>query len=571
MDISSRLYLNFIVMVLAATTVSCSADLKLVRNFCQQGLEFDSIEAFQEFIKSFKRISDKQLEEKCRSSVEAILELDDIIVTNNVCDRYNVQKLIKYHRKYLAKNSVPKPITYSFFRKYAIQVAYVCKKNLVRNLELARQELKDRSIVFDEAREKVFQDEPSIKTNMRLLSEQPDDLACSNVKPANGVELGLNEYREALTKLNRVEDILVFDPSDCKRNRNREIKVSLDKINVFFKPILLCHQLHRYYGASLSSIAWLANVGYTALDEDLDAELTDNHMVKDWIIAAQLCDPMLYMKTVSVQGDWAIVDTCSDEVQSIEIMVFDDDIEKLEIEKIREMIPKSEATRSNAQKLMKSTMRKIAKIDFLRQLSKDTSSKSIFRKSLNILASQRSSTNSPTANRDTIASLTGQLTDKSPQMVDPAYSSSILQPPLSEQEAFKILMEVANIGKESLDEPEGAVDRMDEPVSFDILSTAATFATVFAIMSAFEWIFFIVMTLAARLCHHLYFNFENMLTFPPRVLSWSDADFARLSDKLERLDEDDYFDYDELSPQEQKQRLLLAKVFGRPPPMLYKD
>lgn len=574
-----------ILVSVLATNIYADDSFKLITSSCQRGLDFDGIEEFHKFIEVFRQVKsfdrDSKIPYDCRTGRQAILDLEQLVVKDDVCDRSKVTKLIDYHKKYMAPKGFllgpsNKVVTSKFFQKYAIQVAYTCKKNLIRNLRRAQEELKALGRVLEEAKEKVYMQEPTIKANMDLLEERLDDPSSANVKPSNDVELGLNEYREALTKLSRPEDILTFDPDDCRSNQNREIKVSSDKVSIFFKPILMCHQLHRYFGGSILSIARLANYGYMAIDEELDAELLASATIRDWIVATQVCDPMVYMKSSISKDEWTFVDTCANEVEAIEVLVFDDDIEELEVNKLEQFIPKSEATRSHAQRLMKSALRKMAKIDLMRQISEDTSNRSIFKKSLRALASRRKSIGSMGVKQEFMVKLQDDLS----KPISPTatldqvelYKGEFKQPPIPEQEAFKLLEQMVSEGQEtSRLQAQCGLDRSDQPVSFEVMSHVASIATILAIMITFEWIFFIVMTLAARLCHHLYFNFEHMLTFPPKILSWSDADFARLTDKMNKMDEDDYLDFEELSQQEQEQRLLLAKVFGNPPPMLYKD
>lgn len=572
----------FLLTFVFMTNVYANESLDLILSSCRKNLDFDSITEFEKFIKVFKEMTLSErvsrMPKGCKKSMQAILDLELVISKDDVCERSKITRLVQYHKKHIAPKGLlsvsGQPVTSTFFQKYAIQVAYTCKKNLLQNFARAQEELTAMGKVFEEARERVYSQEPSIKSNMNLMEERLDDLSTANIKPTDKIEQGLNEYREALTKLTRPEDILTFDPDECRSSKNREIKISNDKVNVFFKPILMCHQLHRYFGGSILSIARLANYGYLAVDEELDAKLANDATVKNWIIATQVCDPMVYMKSIGSEDDWTFVDTCVDEVQAIEVLVFDDHIEELEPDKLREMLTRSESTRSYAQKLMKSAMRKMAKIDMLKQISEDTSKRSIFRKSLSVLANRRMSFDPVRLKAEPLAKLRSNLASPSKQEVDRVelQMGIFKQPPMPEAEAFKLLIKMVDDERETCRlQAQASTGRMDEPVGFEVMSHLASIATILAIMITFEWLFFIVMTLAARLCHHLYFNFQHLLTFPPKVLSWSDADFAKLTDRLEKLDEDDYFDFHELSPYEQQQRLLLAKVFGNPPPMLYKD
>lgn len=515
----------------------------------------------------------------CIKNRAAIIDLEKIIATREVCDPDKVDELINYHKTYISKRNrllggVSRPITERFFTKYAIQVAYVCKKNMIQNLEIARDELRLRSEVFEKARETVYNDEPSIKSNIKLIEEQPDDPVSTNVKPMDNTELTLSEYREALVRLKRAEDILTFDRDECAQSRDRETRIARDKLQLFFKPALICHQLNRYYAGSILSVARLANYGYTARDEELDSTLNDNPSLRDWIIAVQVCDPMLYIGTKEVLNDAVIIDTCTKKITAIEPMVYQDSIEELDNDMLEEMIPKSEATRAQAQKLMRSAMKKMAKINIMKQLRSGAGKRSIFTKSLSMFSTSNdlASAQHPYKTRkskDTLGGFAVMMPNDLSNALTP--NKDYVQTPISERESFEILVKIGGGNKPTTDKDSESRNDVDRPVSFDPVTSIITTLTVIAIMLCFEWLFFVVMTLAARLCHHLHFNFENLLSFPPKFLSWSDADFSRFNDKIEKFDEDDFLDYDELTPDELEQRDLLQKVFGRQPPMLFRD
>lgn len=535
--------------------------------------EFDSIDQFKDFVEEAKKKDSKWLH---ANDAEAILELDSILTTHEVCSPSKIDELVEYHKKYLTQNKIfkrKKPVVHKFFTQYAIQIAYTCKKSLIRNLETARQELQDRSKVFEEATEKVYNEEPSIKSNIKLIEEQLDSPVSSNVKPKDEVELSFGEYREALTQLRQPEDILTFDRDDCLQSRHREIKVSTDKLQTFFKPALMCQQLHRYYAGSLLSIAKLANIGYAAYNEELDSKLLSNPMLKDWIVAVQVCEPMMYMYAKEVVGEWSIVDTCAPKVTAIETVIYEDNLEILNLNQLKDMVSKSVASRAHAQKLMKTALRKIARTNLLKQAQSATKKKGIFSKSLAMLTAQYvSSSFTPEAaiTAKSMQQFSFHLTRDFNSNIMPNFSHS----ELSEKESYDVLMKIVNMDKKCL-KNESGLERNEETDSavsfFDPLSMLVSTMTLLVIMMSFEWLFFIVMSLAGRLCHRLYFNFDNILTFPPKFLSWGDADFAKFNNMVDNVDEDDFFDYDELSPDEQQQRKLLEKVFGRPPPLMYKD
>ena len=567
---------------------------------CRNGLDFNSIQEFRSFLREIKQFNPDQLKKdlpkQCRHSHEAILELENLVTNKNVCDPNKIDALIGYHKKYLHKDKSittlvgfhKAHITGKFFTKYAIQTARVCKENLIKNLVLVREELRARSKVFDEARDKVYQDEPHIEANMKLIEEQPDDPASMNVKPRDEVEMSLNEYREALVKLRRPEDILTFEREECVKSKARHLKVATKEVNTFFKPALICHQLARFYAGSILSIAKLANHGYMAMDPDLDLTLADNPMVRDWIIAVQVCEPMMYMRIESSDENESLVDTCAERVSSIEEMVFDDDLVELDINSLREMIPRSEATRDAAQKIMRSAMKKMAKLDLLR-LMKDRKEKPGFLHSIKLIGTAlKKSVSHPrslmieASNKmemshkiasDILRSTVQSLRASRPNRVQTAGEND--GDWSADEGTIKSLVDFLNQSDDSeVKSGVAGVERSEEDQAvsvFDPVSSLTTFITVIAIMLTFEWLFFIVMTLAARICHRLYFNFDNILTFPPKVLSWSDADFAKFNDKIEKIEEDDLFDFDELNPDEQRQRELLTKVFGRPPPMVYRE
>lgn len=539
---------------------------------CKDQLDFNSINEFRSFVHDLKIDNKEKISESCFKHREVILELEEVIETKEVCDYEKVDRIIEYHKRHFKSSrffGITKPVTYKFFTKYAIQVAYTCKKNLILNLGEAKEELRSRGKVFEEARDAVFNEEPSIKSNIRLIEEQPDDPSSMNVKPKDKAELTLSEYREALTKLKRPEDILTFDRDDCKDSKHREILISTDKLQTFFKPAIMCHQLHRFYAGSLLSIARLANYGYMALHEDLDAQLNDNPILTDWFIAVQVCEPMLFQSTKKFQSEWAVVDTCARKSPVIEPMVFEDSIDdEFDVDMLNSMILRSEATRSHAQKLMKSALKKMAKLDIMNQLRAGAKTNSIFKKSLSIFkrpGKSLSNSNSKVSHFASKFSL--QLTGLN-RGINPG--EPFVEQKLSDKESYELLMK--GLGANGKQDDVARGNGIDSPVSaFDPLSSIASYLTLMAIMMSFEWLFFIVMTLAARISHRMFFNFENILTFPPKLLSWSDADFASLNEKLENIDEDDFFDYDELNSEEQQQRDLLGKVFGKPPPMLYKD
>lgn len=560
------------------TKTNCSNQSNLVVCWCQNGLDFTSLQDYRSFIEQFKVKTHEQLRQDkvatgCLKYRDAILELESLIQTQDVCDPNKIDALIDYHLENFKSSSIfassrSKPIMHKFFAKYAIQVAYICKKNLIKNLELSREELGARSKVFEEAREKIYNDEPSIKSNIKLIMEQPDEPMATNVKPKDDAEMTLNEYRDALTKLKRPEDILTFDRRQCERSSSRRVNISKEKVQTFFKPAMMCLQLARYYSGNILSIAKLANAGYVAVDDELDVRLADDPMVRNWIIAAQVCEPMLYMRTERVEGDWAIIDTCSERVVSIESMAFEDNFDELDNEMLIEMLPKSEATRNNAQAIMKSVIKKMAKKNLMKELkSGKIKKRSIFSKSLNMLGGPLGPSGSSSIMQMNTASTSCRLSNGA---IDVSLLNEQSTGQSFDEGSFEELMKVLSDKTElsnsdhatSDDSSEGAVSM------FDPLTSLASTLTVLAVMLTFEWLFFIVMTLAARICHQLSFNFDNILTFPPKVLSWSDADFTQYNDNLEKIDEDDFFDYDELNPDEQRQRDLLAKVFGKPPPRL---
>lgn len=549
---------------------------------CAKGLDFESVKEFKQFIDSFKKLKESQLKHDsklkyCYRDREAILELEALITTDSVCDLEKIDDLVAYHKKHFS----PRPIlikmtlTQKFFERYAIQVAHICKKNLLKNLNFAREELSAISKTFEEARDKVYQEEPSIKSNIAIIESQPDEPSSMNVKPRDQVEVILNEYREALTKLTRPEDVLTFEREDCKNSKLRETIISKDRLSIFFKPATMCHQLHRYYAGSVLSIAKLANNGYSATDDELDQTISEEPSVRDWVIAAQVCEPMLHIATKTIKGEEVTIDTCADKVSAIETMVYDDKFDELDMESLEKMIPLSRSTRSHAQKLMKSAYRKMAKADIMRQVRTGASKRSLFAKSLAMWNKSDSQKQTLGIGEDYSKSqamsklLTGVNARNRQTILE---KNDIIEIPISDEEAFDILKQVIDEGqnKPEIERVEG-ISEKDGAVAFDPLLSVATTLTVWAIMLCFEWIFFIVMTLAARICNHFYFNFDNLLTFPPKILSWSDADFAKFNDQLEKMDEDDFFDYDELTPDEQQQRVQLAKVFGRPPPMMFKE
>lgn len=579
---------SIFIATLLLLSSGCSSQT-LIEKQCELRLNFGTLSEFEQFIKDFTVllqepiVTNKSLK-KCLKDSEAIMDLASLVSRQDVCDMQRIDELVAYHRKYFVGGNLLKnrnPITRRFFTRYAIQVAFICKKNLFNNLELAKSELKDRSRVFEEAKERVYMDEPSIRSNIKLIEEQPDEPATSNVKPQSEAELTLSEYREALTQLRLPEDILTFDTEECKNHKSRKTLISRDKSQTFFKPALMCHQLHRYYAGSLLSIARLANIGYTAPFEDLDARIANSPIIRDWIIAVQVCEPMMHMRITETRGEMAVVDTCSEKVNAIERMVFDDSFEDLNNTLLDELIPKSESTRHHAQKIMKSALKKMAKIDLMKQLKSGANKSTIFKRSL--MASIHRGLDSSTGGRSkhVSASMSAELLNKFSVEIpgeshDQLLTGQMLRPSspqLSDKETHDVLLQiVANSDKQMQAMcPVSEDNEIDKPVAFDLLSSVASTVLILAIMMVFEWVFFIVMTIAARICNELYFNFENLLTFPPKILSWSDADFARYTDELDNVDEDDFFDYEELNPGEQRQRDLLAKVFGKPPPMFFKD
>lgn len=555
----------------------------LIASACQKGLDFVSVEEFKGFMEQFKLKSMEQLHGEnvpsaCLKFRDALLQLESLIQTQDVCDPGKIDALVDYHERHLARSGIfassrPKAIMQKFFSKYAIQVAYVCKNNLIKNLELSREELRARSRVFEEAREKIFKEEPSIRANIKLIEEQPDEPMSTNLKPKDGAEMTLNEYREALTKLKRPEDILTFDRRQCERSSARRIKISKDKVQTFFKPALMCLQLARYYAGNILSIAKLANIGYTATDDELDSRLADNPMIKNWIVAAQVCEPMLYMRSEKTERDWVTIDTCSQRVVSIETMGFDDRLEEIDSNLLNEMLQRSEATRDTAQKIMRSAIKKMAKMNLMKELKFGKIKKrGIFSKSLSMLASATTPAGLTSAQITGMASDSGVSRHLLNGVIDISSLEELSTGRTPDEKSFEELMKILADGSNASGLKRDANnDHLDGAVSmFDPLTTLFSTLTILAVMLSFEWLFFIVMTLAARLCHQLYFNFDNILTFPPKVLSWSDADFSHFSDGLDKIDEDDFFDYDELNPDEQRQRDLLAKVFGKPPPMLFR-
>lgn len=610
MSFGSRANICALILCLAAIAVAAEEQTKqLIKEYvsvedsCANGLNFGSVREFMKFFEAYKQLEEEQLRalkvhKRCVKDRQAILELGDVLVTDMVCDPMKIDEFIDYHKKHIGSQpsafsslftDSSKPITRLFFRKYAIQVAHICKRNLAKNMAEAREELKARSKVFEEARDRVYNDEPSIKSNIKLIEEQPDYPPSVNVKPRDDTELALSEYREALTRLRRPEDILVFDRDECLKSKTRETLVSSDKLNTFFKPALMCHQLHRHYAGSVLSIARLANHGYVAVDEELDNKIADDASLRDWIIAAQVCEPMLYMaaaqKAKPRDDGMTVVDTCAEKVSAIELSVYEDNFDDFDEAALEEMLPRSKPTRESAQKIMNSALKKMAKMDLMRQLRKSGSSnkRSIFSKSLSVLKSYTSGSSGAQdqlsarqqRNPSSLNTFSIQLSGELQKAVGPL-DDAFVEPQLSDKQAYELLMTSLVEKPERSSSSNGELAPQDNGIDqavayFDPVSSLLTTLIVLAIMLTFEWIFFVVMTLAARLCHHLYFNFENLLTFPPKFLSWSDADFARFSDKVEQIDEDDFYDYDELTHDERQQRDLLSKVFGRPPPMLYRD
>jgi len=567
------------VSIIGCTNPRHRMSMDAIERYCENELDFESVDHFESFIADFKVKSKLEFHEEkvpriCLNDREAILELDGLISRTEVCDPDKVERLIAYHKRHFRSNplfNLNKPVTRRFFTKYAIQVAYTCKKNLLKNLDMAREELTARSRVFDEARERVYSEEPSIKSNIKLIEEQPEDPVSTNVKPQDEAELTLNEYREALTKLNRVEDILIFDRDDCESGRHRETIITTDKLQLFFKPAVMCHQLHRYYAGSLLTIAKLANYGYMALDETLDSQIVESPQLKDWIVAVQVCDPLLFMSTKEIRDEVAIIDTCSPRVSAIEPIVYGDNFTDFDNELLKSMIPRSRASRARARSLMKSALRRMARMDMMKQLENGAKKKNVFSRSLALLSSYKTGSKFKSQSDFSLgAGSTGGFSIRvSGSMSTVLPGNKFVQRSLSDEESYELLKQAIN-GDVRREVDEG--NEIDGAVSvFDPVSSLVTSLTVMVIMLSFEWLFFIIMTLAARICYRMYFNFENLLTFPPKFLSWSDADFARFSDRTERVDEDDLFDYEELSPDEQRQRELLSQVFGRPPPMLYKD
>lgn len=571
----AQTWIELSLVCISILPIICSASPRDAQGLDNQ-FDFKGVSEFNTFLESFKTMGVDQLNkervpERFIEDRTAILDLEKVISSEEVCAYHKIDELVNYHKTYFASKIKIKPITHHFFKKFAVQVAYTCKSNLLQNLRKAREELGQNSKVFEEAKKRVFNEEPSVRSNIKLLQEQPSEPATANVKPKDDFELTLGEYREALARLKRPEDILTFDADECKESKHRYTKVSSDKLQTFLKPALMCHQLHRYYAGSILSIARLANIGYMALNDILDKQLLEDPMLRDWIMAAQVCDPMLHLYSKELIGEWAVVDNCAPAVPIIELVVYQDSITRFDEELLRDMIPRSEASRSGAQKLMKSAFKSMAKANIMKQLQSGAGVKGIFKKSLTMFAAksdradaaQKAETHIP-------AKFLVQLSEEV-QIPNSELADNFIERPKSEQESYETLMKALN-AEGSEKDLTGKRNGIDSAVSFfDPMSTMVSFFTVMVIMMSFEWLFFIVMTLAARICHHMYFNFDNLLTFPPKVLSWSGADFARLSDQIERVDEDDFYDYDELNPNEREQRDLLKKVFGKPPPMLYRD
>lgn len=588
--VAPSLILTAHILILFALSVTECKSQDLVEKYCKLGLNFESINEFEKFMSEFLKLSNDQLASRkslkiCASDSEAIRALAELITTKDVCDMQRIDQLIAYHKQFFIKKGIlrshRKLITHEFFTRYAIQVALVCKRNLFKNLELARAELKDRSKVFEEAKERVYNDEPAIKSNIKLIEEQPDDPPTSNVKPRDEAEITLSEYREALAHLKQPEDILTFDPEECKNRKGTETLISKDKIQTFFKPALMCHQLHRYYAGSILSIAKLANIGYVAPQVELDNRIADDPIIREWIVAVQVCEPMMHMKgNEATRGEMVVVDTCSEKISAIEPIVYEDSFDDFENSLLDELIPKSEATRRHAQKIMKSMLKKMAKVNLMKQLKSGGSKKSIFKRSLMMATHKesqyvggRSSKRSATMSSEQLARLTAELTEHGNEhlKIEELSGTTSMPSRMSEEDAYNTLMEVVLTDDKQMQCPASEDNGIDEPVSFDPLSSLASSLLIMAIMLVFEWVFFIVMTVAARVCHELHLNFENMLTFPPKVLSFSETDFARFTEQLEYADDDDFFDYEEQNPEEERRRELLAKVFGRPPPIISRD
>jgi hypothetical protein len=558
-------------------TTAVKADMDVIVSACKRKFDFATIDEFRTFIKQYKLVSDEQLSDakvlsKCIKQREAILELDQLVVTERVCDSVQIDKIIDYHKRHIKSSRfnvlATQPLTYKFFAKYAIQVAYTCKKNLVENLNESSQLLRRQAESLERAKEMVFKERPDIKLNLKLIAEQPETPEMANFKQRSETETTLGEYREALTRLRRPEDILTFERAECKKSRTRRVKVAASELNMFFKPALYCLNLAQYYTGSLLSIARLANYGYTALDSELDLALADSPLVKDWIVAVQVCEPMLHMRTETIEQDKATVDTCAERVTTEEnMMVFDDKLEQLDNEQLEDWLLRSEASRANNQKIMKSVMKNLATARLLKEVNEGhLKTGAILKAGFNRLRKPGAS-----VQVDTL-SLTQELSQQLSSTAKGGGSDAgTKSDEMSEQESFEALVQA--LGEEQEIESVHRVvdDGLDGPVSFAMTSALTSTLMLILIMMLFEWLFFVVVTLAARICHQMNFAFDNMLVFPPRVISWKDAQFAGYVKSLEKIDEDDFFDYQELTPDEQKQRDLLRKIFGRPPPLLYRE
>lgn len=554
------------------------ANMEVITIACKLGLDFADINEFKVFIEEFKLATEEQLQQervasKCIKQREAILELEKLIVTDHVCDTSQIDNLISYHTRYLKSSRLNvfagKPITQKFFSKYAILVAYTCKRNLIKNLEESRELLRGQEQSLEQAKEKIYRDSPELKSNINLIMEQPDAPSNTNAKETSETEQTLGEYREALTRLKRPEDILTFERSECEKSSSRRAEIVASEMQMFFKPTLVCLNLAQYYSGSVLSIARLANYGYTAYDAELDVKLADSALVKDWIVAVQICEPMLYMRTEKIDQEVAVIDTCSERVTTPEnMLVFDDKLEDFDNERLEEWLRRSEASRPNNQKIMRSTMKKLAKANLLRQIKRSNM------KVWTILKIGFKEMMSSSTYKVDMLSTTRQVSQQLSK--GSINTEGLWENKKSGEQAAQEALDTLMAAVEDDDETKRSNradddDELDGAVGFSIEASLLTSLTLWAITMTFEWIFFVVMTLAARICHRMNFDFDSMLVFPPKVLSWKDAEFTRYAKSLEGIDEDDFFDYEELTPDEQKQRDLLAKVFGRPPPMLFRE
>ena len=246
--------------------------------------------------------------ERCLEQAEALLELRPILQQRaSVCSSEQAQLLEQYHRRHLkGRRRRQRPVTAPFLALYSNQVALECKLNLVRSLNQASGQLRERGL-FERAlpwssgaqatSAGATCDGRAVERLVDNIAVQPKQIDACVARYALSNVRSFNQLAELLEQ-ERAE------PQEAKLEPERQqvsgapseelYLVVSDKDRPRLEQMLeACAQLEPVYENSIMPIVRLLRLGYNPEHDQFERLCRSSEQMRDWCTVTLVCRPLL--------------------------------------------------------------------------------------------------------------------------------------------------------------------------------------------------------------------------------------------------------------------------------------